>query len=168
MGVREFIAKPELVLVFQKETEHGATQLVGSVCYLNANGELRNPLTGWNETASDLADFKVRAYVDKATPNPFGFSCEFKPFAVKLEQAESMVKVLRKVAKGMAKADTERGYVQADQFHEYIVRAAAILGVKQFRVRSTDRHRAVTGDVYRSVGGSGLQSWIADMMEEMK
>lgn len=157
------MGKEKRVLEFavQRETIHGVTRLAAHVVYHNDEGEMLNLLSGYSVWDGDnsLADFVVHAYLND-DGDPYGFGHKFEPHSVDLDQAEKMVKVLRKVARGLDKANADQGYLRDEDFASYLIRVARILGIKTFHVRNNRRHKEMSGQTYRRTDGSGLQSWV--------
>lgn len=74
------------------------------------------------------------AAADDMGPGTYGWATEYKEARyVKLDQAERMVKVLRKVERGLAKLTERYGYPEF--FTAYLLRVADVLGITQFAIR---------------------------------
>lgn len=166
------MSKPKrtYVMVFQVESNHGSPQVVGRICYLNEEGELRNPLGDRYEEGAEYADFAVHGYVPQPNHDPeyvwgWGFSYQ-QPYRVETYRAEQMLKLLRRVDRGMEKLLSERGWPTNGDFHAYALRVAEVLGIKEFRVKNNERGRQISGEIFRRTDGSGVQSWIAAQVEE--
>jgi hypothetical protein len=156
-------SKREFAIVLDVEANYGSPQFVARFCYLNEDGELRNPLGDRWEEGAEFADFTVSAYVGGANEGAWGFQHGYlQPYRVELHRAEAMVKLLRKVEKGLERMNGERGYLRQDDFHQYVLRIAEVLRIKRFYVRNTTRAQAVSGQQFRATDGSGVQSWIFD------
>jgi hypothetical protein len=159
---------PTFAFVFQVETVYDVTEIVVRICYETPSGELRNPQPGFSNVGYQYADFPVTAYLDRHHVTPWGFTHAFAPYRTVLEQAESMVKVLRKIRKGLHQASTERGTLTDAQFGEYVFRIAAILGIHTYHVRGTKKQTATSGKVFTRTDGAGVQQWITDQVTEIQ
>lgn len=162
--------KRKYVMVFQVESNHGSPQIVGRICYLNEEGELRNPLGDRFEEGAEFADFAVHGYVPQPNHDPeyvwgFGYSY-LQPYRVETYRAEQMVKLLRRVDRGMEKLNSLRGWCGTGDFHAYALRVAEVLGITEFYVKNSERGRQMSGQLFRHTDGSGVQSWISALVEE--
>jgi hypothetical protein len=164
--VKDF--KPTFAFVVSVESMHGNTRIVAHPIYHNEAGEMRNPSFGRFEIGSELASFAVSAYIDQGSERPYGFFHHFAPYQTELEQAESIVKVLRKVAKALKHAETERGYVSENMFAEYIFRVAAAVGIKDYYIHNSAKGRSVSGEVWRKVDGTGVQYFISEAVRKIR
>jgi hypothetical protein len=157
-------AKPRLTLVFQVETQYGTARLVGRVCHVNADGELRNFLGDRFEDGAEFGDFAVSAWLPhghQASGPSFGCTADYlSPYRVELYRAELMVKLLRKVNKGLERLSSERGWVPDGDFAQYALRVAEILGVREFYVHNDATAQAMTGQKFRRTDGAGVQMWV--------
>jgi hypothetical protein len=86
----------------------------------------------------------------------------FAPTRVELAQARHILATLRRVDKGLAAAEVQRGSVEVGDFHTFVTRVAAILGVTAFHVRATAAHREATGQRIGTLDGGGLRTWLAE------
>lgn len=153
-------SKEKLAFVVQIEEHYDIRRVVAKVCRVTTSGELRRPSFGSGDLGAHLADFEVSAYLDRDNERAWCPGHYFDAFRVDLEQAESIVKVLRKIQKGMDKATREHGYLAADDFAGYLFRIAAILGVRTYYVRNSDRGREMTGETFRHADAASVQVWI--------
>jgi hypothetical protein len=157
-------AKPRLALVLQVKTaSYAGGRLVAHVCYVNEDGELRNFLGDRFETGAEYADFTVSCYLPKGDEDgaPYGFATDYRtPYNVELYRAELMVKLLRKVGKGLERLDSERGWLGGGDFAAYALRVAEVLGVRDFYVRNDDARGLTMSSVFRSTDGAGVQMWV--------
>ncbi len=130
----------ESVLLLHSEVSDGCgssdvLRLSVSVLGMLPDGDLRNYLAGsW--PAQPLADLRVTAQSDSASESEsYGWRVEFRDsYAVDLARAEEMVKVLRKVSRGMAKLEAQFGYCES--FGAYVARVASVLGISRFGWRT--------------------------------
>lgn len=161
------MAKRQWVIVIDKEFVHGSSQLVARFCYLNEEGALRNPLGDRYEDGAEFADLVVHSYLsdtDGAPTQPRHFYSQ--PFAVETYRAEIMLKMLRKIDKGMERLRSERGYT-AD-FTEYALRVASVVGARVFYVRNGDKAREVSGSAFRRTDGEGVQYYVQSIISDRR
>lgn len=151
-----------LALCVQAETQYGTQRLVARMVLVTPDG-LRDPL--WQRGSDPhraLADFQVHAYLDRDNEHAQCPGHSFNPVWVELDQAESIVRVLRKIRRGLDAAEKDSGYLPADDFAAYLFRITAILRIRTYYVRNTDKGRAISGETFRRTDATGLQYWIAD------
>lgn len=159
--------EPPATLAFTVSVQdrYGARYLVAEAVYVNPNGELRNPV--WQRfdqppNVKHLADFSVRARISRDM-GVFGMQCVFKPLEIdegNIGQAESIVRVLRKVHKGLARLDEEQGYVS--DFAQYLFRVAQVLGIRTYYAQNTEQQRDMTGHSSSPVTAPSLQYRIGE------
>jgi hypothetical protein len=163
--------KPTIAFAVQEETEHGVTRVVARPVLVTEAGELHNPQFRFgNDPESALADLEVYTYVDRDSDEwkTYGHLCEYAPLRVDARLAEVIVKSLRRIRKGLDRADSEQGYLSndADGWAGYLFRIAAILGIRAYYVRNSDRGQETTGERYRRTDGAGVQSWLSNLAHE--
>lgn len=135
-------------------------ELVG----VTADRKIRNLGHQYDETDA-LADLQVNALLSNDEERAWGWGVDYRQvYRVELEQAEKMVKVLRKVKRGLDKATEQFGY--SPDFHSYMTRIAHILGVKHFVVQADENSRR--GGMYdesqwRFLTAPAAQSWLLDV-----
>jgi hypothetical protein len=161
----------------QVEEKYGTRFVRARIVIPQENGDLHNPSNNYpTETGYEFADFRVTAYLghDSGTfgvtdSNPgeiWGLGHEFAPFTVsRVERAAAMVKVFRTVSRGLTKAESESGYVKDGDFHTYLLRIGAALGIRTYYVRNGLRQRNMTGEIHRKVTPATLQWWIGDVQD---
>lgn len=155
------------VFVLSREHTHGVGSLIAEYCHLTPDGKLRHPgFDKWNP-AMQLADFEVYAYLDDPHPRVIGFGHWFRPWRVELPRAEAMVKALRRLQRGLDKANSEEGYLDHHDFPGYLFRVARILGIRTYWVENTRGQRELTGERFRQVDGAGVQGWVAAQEREI-
>jgi hypothetical protein len=164
-------SKPTTAFVVEQETEHGITRIVARPVLVTEAGELRNPLFRFgNDPESALADLEVYTYVDRDSDEwkTYAHLCEYAPLRVDARLAEVIVKSLRRIRKGLDRADSEQGYLSndADGWAAFLFRIAAILGIRAYYVRNSDRGHEMTGARYRRTDGAGVQSWLSNLAYE--
>lgn len=121
---------------------------------------------GYDATDRPLKDLRPQAWLDDKSGMIFGMSTEYRDVhSVDLRTAEAMVKTLRKLERGMEKLSESEGYVKADDFATYLLRAARVLGIKAFYVRNNRQQRAMSGEAYRKVAASGVQYYVDTICE---
>ncbi len=121
---------------------------------------------------AQLANFQVSAYVN-ADPNDsdtvWGSSYEFHSvYSVgSVAHARLMASVLSKVDKGMERLRDKLGYVPGHDYGAYLFRVAGILGIPDVYLRNGSRRSEMTGQRYRKVNASDMQSWVHHMVAEI-
>lgn len=126
-----------LGLLWEWDAEHerimgaGRGRIVGRFLRVSAAEALRNPnYTDADEWAA-LDDCQVSASVDLDGRDVYAFDVEYaRPGWVDLRRAEQIVKVLRKVHRGLERLCAAEG--PSGTFHAYAVRVARLLKVKLF------------------------------------
>ncbi|WP_285601371.1 hypothetical protein [Kineosporia sp. NBRC 101731] len=142
-------------------------QIVAQIGYQDTSGWWQSTTFGWSQPGSQYADFAITAYADPTRPCPWGFTHAFSPHQIELAQAESILKVLRKIKRGLDRADTDRGYVPEGHFHDYIIRITTALGLDDYRVPIVPAERTPAGPQFRRVTGAGLQHWIHEQVRTL-
>lgn len=141
-----------------------------------AEDGIRNPLWEGYQTSpasQALADLEIRAQVHASEPDrPYGWSVEYRqPHSVDLARAEAMAKTLRKVARGLERAEEAEGTAQ--DFAQYagrVVRALGETDPRPFMVPMAGEERAssYSDTLWRSLSVDGLRYWIAERLAEWK
>jgi hypothetical protein len=161
--------KPTVAFLVQIEENYGTVQMTARPVYV-VGGELLNPQ--WPQYGAcpcpELADMEIGGYLREDKSGTYSPSVTFAPHRVKLEQAESIVKVLRKVHKGLDRLNDTEGYLPDGDFAGYVFRVARILGIGTYYVRNTKRAAAVSGERFRLVDGVGVQSYVSARISEGK
>jgi hypothetical protein len=99
-----------------------------------ADGSIRNFSTSIRR--EPLADFKITGQLDR-NGDIYGWRAEYHDvYSVGLTDAETMLKLLRKVDRGMEKLRAEWGYPQT--FRDYVAQVGKIIGVKGYGYRVDD------------------------------
>lgn len=153
-----------LVQFTQAKYDDHVHNLDANIVYPDPNGTLLSPSEPPPPPASKpyLTDFQVSAYLAASEERAWGYFHGYStPYRVDRLVAEAVVRTLRKVDKGLAKATQHQGHVKG--FDEYLFRIAGILDAQTYYVRSTPEHLAVTGERFRRLAAPALQSWIADL-----
>lgn len=164
--------------LLQVEEQYGTRFIRAHVVIPQENGELFNAPShsGFSQAPGiEFDGFRVTAYLGNvaltssmvsAGGEIWGLGHEFAPFRVgNLDHAKSMVSVFGKIARGMAKAEAESGYVRDGDFHSYFLRIAASLNIRTYYVRNGKRQRENSGETFRKVNPATLQWWIGDISE---
>ena len=156
---------------FLLSTEHRYEHtyiLTARVAYLK-DGEHRYPSNSYLfKPEFEFADLHVTAYVDQENEGPWGCKYFYNMDYVTLSNAEAMVKVLRRLQRGLDKLNAERGYLEDKQFAEYLMRVGDVLKIRNFYVRNSDKAAEVSGSMFRSVDGAGLQRWVSYQVQELR
>jgi hypothetical protein len=160
---RQFV----LVLSVDQRFRTDSTRLVGRFYHLAEDGGFRRTLGDRFEDGAEFADFEVSALV-KAEYGVFGLSAEYRDvYSVDVFRAESMVKLLRKVNKGLERLNSERGWVDSNDFAGYALRVAEVLGVREFYVENGERESRISGQRERRTDGAGVQLWVQQRVREV-
>lgn len=134
-----------------------------SLVYALPNGEIRNFVGGYLADENAMADLVVTAQHDRVDRAPYGWRVEYsQPHAVDLARAEVMVKVLRKVERGLARLQDELGYPET--FAAYVARVGKVLGVKSYGMYS--RGMLMDGTHYRWRGADYVSDLVRQACEE--
>ncbi len=126
-----------------------------------ADGTLRNYLDGsWPR--QPMADLVISAQTDGTSEqSSYGWRVEYRnAYSVDLQRAEEMVRLLRKIERGMAKIEREFGYCES--FGAYVARVAKVLGITTFGWRAEDGERsfAYSDSRYRWTDAAGFGSHV--------
>lgn len=159
-------SKEKLAFVVQAKEHYGIRRVVASVSRVTSSGELRRPSFRSGDMGAHLADFEVSAYLDRDNEHAWCPGHYFDAYRVDLDEAESIVKVLRKIQKGMDKVTREHGYLAADDFTGYLFRVAAIVGIRTYYVRNSERGREMTGEKFRHADAASVQVWLREREKE--
>lgn len=139
--------------------------------YINEAGELRNFTSGSFDYEA-LADLAIRAQADSSGA-AYGWSVEYaQPYTVDLRIAEVMVKLLRKINKGLAKLDEKYG--PAESYGHYVVRVADVLsvggeagtGIGQFGWKVSGGGSLMANNEYRWTGAAGFIAHVNHVVAE--
>lgn len=135
--------------------------------YITSAGEIRNYSSSGFDS-EPLADLIVRASYDPKLTSPgttYAWATEYKDvYSVDLRRAEGMVKTLRKVDRGLERAQMEWGH--PDTFAAYAMRVAKALGIKTYGYKADGRSNFYDGNDYRWVGAADLQYRINHLIAE--
>ena len=153
-------SKPEFGFYIQIENHAGTNKLVAHVCYLNEQGEIRNPLSGYFEPGCEYADLQVEAYLDRDHEHAWGLGYSYAPHRVELNEAQNMVKVLRRIQTGLLKVQREQGYLAEGDYAGYLLRIMALLKFKVIMVANDEEQKRRSGEHWRRVEATGLQWWV--------
>lgn len=163
-------AKPVYALMVAPETAYGAIRLRAYIVRVEENGEFRTPGSGYTYDDGYLEYFEISAYAyashEDRAGTLYGLSADYRlPFRVDLTLAEGMVKLLRKVTRGIDKLNESEGYVQEGDYAAYLLRVARILSIRTFYVRNDRTARDRSGERWRRATASVVQSY-ADTVRE--
>jgi hypothetical protein len=152
-----------LVQFTQAKYDDHVHNLDASIVYPDPNGKLLSPSAPPRPTSTPyLTDFQVSAFLASSEERAWGYFHGYStPYRVDRAVAEAMIRTLRKVDTGLAKATERHGHVK--DFDDYLFRIAGILDAQIYYVRSTPERLAVTGEPFRRLDAPGIQSWIADL-----
>ena len=154
-----------LVRFTQAKYDNHIHNLDATIVYPDPNGKLLSPSEPPpppSTTRPHLTDFQVSAYLSNDEERAWGYFHGYNtPYRVDRAVAEAMVRTLRKVDKGLNKATEHHGHIK--DFDDYLFRIAGILDAHTYYVRSTPERLAMTGEPFRWLDASGVQSWLADL-----
>jgi hypothetical protein len=161
-------SKPAVGLMVAEETEHGVTRVVARPVLLTETGELRHPqFDVGHRPVEGLADLEIYTFVDQDAVEwrTYGLLCEYAPRRVDVRRAEVMARTLRRIRKGLDRADSEQGYLPNDTagWAGYLFRIAAILGVHSYYLATSGREQELTAQPHRRTDGAGVQSWLSTL-----
>jgi hypothetical protein len=150
---------------------YGQRMIRAEVVVVQPDGELHAPGDYRFDEGHEFASFQISAYLgwniglgtspDKTAGQIWGLSHEFAPHTVKdAEHAASMLKVFRRVERGMQKAITDSGYVADGDYFSYFTRIATALGIRRYYVRNHRENYNMTGETFREADAPFLQHWL--------
>lgn len=150
----------------QVEDEYGVCQFVASVYYVDPDdGDLCRPR--WDtyrqpgHAIRHLADFSVRAFLDSSVaPVPYGIRHCYTPTELELDQAETIVKTLRRLRRGLDAIQRAEGHLPDGDYAGYLIRIGRILRLDTYHVRNTPQERETTGQFWKRTDTTGLQTWV--------
>lgn len=156
--------KPVYAFTIQPTHLYGSTQIRATIVRITDDGEIRNPGYDYGIDDAHFNDLMVSAYVNdtgESAGNVYGLSVDYRDvFSVDLKRAEGMVKLLRKVTRGMDKLNDAEGYVSEGAYAAYLLRVARVLGIRTFYVRNDRDARARSGERWRKGTGSTVAYYI--------
>lgn len=153
-----------LLLTLDDDHSDGTRRLVATVVSVDEHDHLHTPSDHSPPDEAALADFRITAYLDSSEEHAWGFSHGYQPYLVDLDRAETIVRTLRKIAKGLDKATTEQGHVT--NFADYLFRVAKILRIRSFYLRNSDRRREITGQKFSRVDATSVQHWVREQEKQ--
>lgn len=149
-------------------------RLVVSVVGVGEDGFLRNLLdSSWPR--EPMADLVITAQADRSgsSSDAYGWRVEYKqPYAVELLRAEEMVKVLRKVSRGLDKMERELGYCES--FGAYVARVGKVLGMSAYGWLADDSPSAsgpgfqYSDGRYRWTDAVGMASYVQGLVRDFQ
>lgn len=171
--------KPPLALLVQVERRFDTYRAVARVVLPQENGDLHSPLwRGYGDTDPDRFDgLEISAYAGKgASDYPsdtddklWGFDVHYRPHRVEsAAHATAIAKVFGQIERGMAKLQTEDGYIRDGEFARYVTRAARALRIPAIYVRSLPRQEAMSGERYKLVDAIGLDYWCQEVTSKVE
>lgn len=158
----------QLALMVQVEDNYGCPRVAAHVHTVADDESLRNILwTGGREPFERFDGFAVTAYLD-VDRGVWGPGCHVEVRMDRARHARAVASLLATVERGLDRLNGSNGYLPADDYASYLLRVARVLRVSRITVRNSPRRRELTGDTFRSVNGSGLQSWTDDVRRVAK
>lgn len=167
-----------VALLVQVEERFGTRYIRAHVVIPQENGELHS-VPGWEygaQVGSDFYGFTVSAYIGDGLglreDNPghiWGSSHYFEPHRVEsAKHARAIARVYDRVERGLAKANDSAGYLREDDFHGYVLRVAASLGIKAIYVRNFRAQREMSGEKWRKVAPDTLAWFVSEVSRRAK
>lgn len=142
--------------------------VTANVVVVTAEG-IRNPLfdSYANEGAGHLDGYQVTAQMDNTSNRFYGFRADFGDlYRVGLKRAESMVKVLRKIDRHLAKLDVKYGYVtDVSAFAARVADAIGSTDAHCFGIKSTNGW-SHDDSGYRWLDTDGLRGHLDQQVKE--
>lgn len=162
------MAETETRFLLDTEVQHydrPTLRLTVRPVYIDADdGRLRNYIDSFGK--EPLADLTINAQADYVSDDAYGWRVEYKqPYSVTLRDAETMVKLLRKIDKGLAKLDAKLG--RAESFGAYVARVAIVLGVEHFG-KKVDANHDYDGTGYRWLGAENFIYHVETVVSDFK
>ncbi len=114
--------------------EYGIRRIRAEAGVLSADGEVLTPMFSAVDPNGDLTDFEVTAYLSPDKSAAWGWTYQYAPRVVELPRAEVMVRVLKRVGRGVAKAEEQYGY--ATTYAGFLAQVGNALGVRRYITRS--------------------------------
>lgn len=150
--------KPEWALFVANLFQHGVRRIVAHPVILAEDG-IRIPQFGRWQTGAEYADFEISAYLSDDLPRAWGWEIRFAPNYVDLKRAESYVRVLRRVERGIARVDRLIG--PPTEFDGYLARVALTLGTDRYVVAGDGGIAFLNGSGFVFHDQDGIRDWIA-------
>lgn len=142
-------------------------RLVVSPVYVGEEGWLRNFTDLWGD--EPLADLRISAQADYASEDAYGWRVEYaQPYSVDLGRAEVMVKLLRKIQRGLDRMERDLGY--AESFGAYVARVGKLLGASRYGWESDNGERSwqYSDNTYRWTDAVGMGLHVSRVVSEFK
>ena len=153
-------------IMLKTETDGDFFHVRAAVSYLDEAGELKS-YKGPDERKFDGLTVSCQAGGISATAGelePYAFSVEYRNlYSLDLAKAESAVKVLRKISKGLDKLNAKYG--RADRFGAFVLRVADVLGIDSFVFNKSE---SPNGWDIRVIDAEAAEYWINAAAREWK
>lgn len=161
----------------QPEAQYNIRRIVATVVLPHEGGVMHSPGSwdfGFAHDVAQFDGFEVSCYLGDTTMGAtvhdsgrlWGFGHSYSVHRIDhAEHARAIGTVLAKVQRHLDKANTDDGYLSEGDFHNYVLRVAAALKIRDVYVRNLPRARDMGGETYRKVTGSALQSWLKQVSE---
>ena len=148
-------------------TGDDGAEITASVVYLREDGEVRNYTDSWGEEPFDSLMVTALVDVNDTFGDSYGYSTEYRDlYSVRLRRAETMLKTLRKVERGLLRIDEIDGMIVS--FPEYLLRVARILKIRKFGWLVIDRGPEYRNNTYHWTGAPGARTHINTLIREFK
>ncbi len=161
-----------LALLVELGDVYGQARLFARpVAVQRESGELHNCMWGIGgfDLGAELEGFTASAYVGY---HDFGgrpddlergiWGCDFYADVthMKTTQASRLARAMTRVTNSMDKQSKELGYLADNDFAGYVLRVAKAMRITKTYVRNTFRAAEMSGQLFRSVDGEGLQTYV--------
>lgn len=156
----------------QVEDEFGVRQLAAMAFYIDPDdGDLCRPRWDTYREASysirHLSDFTVRAFLTPSTAAvPYGIRHCYTPHELELDQAETIVKTLRRLRRGLDAIERNEGHLPQGDYAGYLIRIGRVLRLDTYHVRNSPTERETTGQFWRPTDSAGLQTWVTERITD--
>ncbi len=156
-----------LVMYGEVEERYGTRKLVTEVATRKADDTLESTSLYWQaDRTTHVAGLQITAYLSPDEGEAYGYRVGYRSLGgvTELGQMEDQVKVLRRIKRGMAEAESlfggPRGYA------DYVCHVAHALRVTGFAYRRTRQEHDMCGSWVRYVDADGFHYWVRQMEVE--
>lgn len=168
--------KQNLAWLVQVEQEFGTRHIRAHIVMPQENGELHSPQADFlSRPGTEYAELRVSAYLGEIEIDHgmgtrggkmWGCGHGYKPYFIEsVERATQISRMLGKIQRGLAKAQTEQGYVADGDFLAYLGRIGEAIGVKTYYVRNSTPFQVHTGERWRKCDMPTLQFWLREVVK---
>jgi hypothetical protein len=140
------------------EDVYGIREIIATVVWRGPDG-LESPTFTPVDRRTEYANLRIAAYLDRNHHDAWGASVGYRPHTVDLRRAQSMARVLHRIATRMTAASKQHGH--PDTYHAFLTQVASALRISRYLVRADDDNPTNTGDGYRHHDATGIRHWIS-------